>query len=80
MAGTDADDFVKQELRAGKRKRIEWRALQGLVVSGLAIGVALYLRETISPLFQLAIYGLLVTFILYAGIGVIAGIVAEWYY
>lgn len=80
MANTDADDFVKQELWAGKRKRIEWRALQGLVVSGLAIGAAMYLRETISPLFQLAIYGLFIPFILSAGIGVSAGIIVERYY
>lgn len=80
MTNDDSEDFVKQELRAGKRKQIEFQAIQGLVASGLAIGVAMYLRETISPIFQSAIYALLILFIICACIGVGAGIIVNRYH
>lgn len=79
MSNVEPDEFVQRELRIGRRKRIEWWSLQGLAVLALAIGAATYLRETVSPAFQVGVLGLLVLFTACAGVGLGAGIIADRY-
>lgn len=77
MSNPEPDEFVERELRAVKRKRIEWWSLQGLAVLALAIGAATYLRETVSPLFQAGVLGFLGLFTVCAAVGLCAGVIVE---
>lgn len=79
MSNPESDEFVQRELRVGRRKRIEWWSLLGLAVVAVAIGVATYLRETVSPVFHVGVLGLLCPFTACAAIGLGAGIIAERY-
>lgn len=80
MSNPEPEEFLERELRVAARKRIEWRSIQGMALLGVAIGVATYLRETISPVFQVGVLGLLLLFAVCATAGLGAGVLAERFY
>lgn len=51
----DSEAFAHREIRAGKRNRIEFRATQGILLSGPSVAASVHLRETVSAAFDVAV-------------------------